>query len=51
MELSTEASLAATVVVLQAMSEKDISPIQVRFKHKEPEDLTSHKKAFNCPIL
>ncbi|SHJ66087.1 AraC family transcriptional regulator [Pseudozobellia thermophila] len=51
MELSTEASLSATVVVLQAMSEKDISPIQVSFKHKEPKDLTSHKAAFNCPIL
>lgn len=51
MELSTEASLSATVVVLKAMSEKDISPIEVSFKHKKPKDLTSHKKAFNCPIL
>lgn len=51
MELSTEASLSATVVVLQAMSEKDISPVQVSFKHKKPKDLTSHKKAFNCRIL
>ncbi|WP_298263428.1 AraC family transcriptional regulator [uncultured Lutibacter sp.] len=51
MELSTEASLSATVVVLQAMSEKEISPIQVSFKHKKPKDLTSHKKAFNCSIL
>lgn len=51
MELSTEASLSATVVVLQAMSEKDISPIKVSFKHKKPQDLTSHIKAFNCPIL
>lgn len=51
MELSTEASLSATVVVLQAISEKNISPIQVSFKHKEPKYLTSHKKAFHCPIL
>jgi AraC-like DNA-binding protein len=51
MELSTEASLSATVVVLKAMSEKDISPIQVSLKHEKPIDLTSHKKAFNCPIL
>jgi AraC-like DNA-binding protein len=51
MELSTEASLSATVVVLQAMAEKELSPIQVSFKHKEPKNLTSHKKAFNCPIL
>lgn len=51
MELSTEASLSATVVVLQALSEKDISPVKVSFKHKKPKDLSSHKKAFNCPIF
>ncbi len=51
MELSTEASLSATVVVLQAMSEKDIFPVQVSFKHKAPKDLTSFHIAFKCPIL
>ncbi len=51
MELSTEASLSATVVVLQAMTEKDISPTEVSFKHSSPEDLTDHHKAFKCPIL
>jgi AraC-like DNA-binding protein len=51
MELSTEASLSATVVVLQAMSEQKIVPTQVSFKHSPPKDLTSFYKAFNCPIL
>lgn len=51
MELSTEASLSATVVVLQAMSEQNIMPTQVTFKHSAPEDLTDHNKAFQCPIL
>ncbi|MDF1695198.1 MAG: AraC family transcriptional regulator ligand-binding domain-containing protein [Saprospiraceae bacterium] len=51
MELSTEASLSATVVVLQAMSEKNITPIQVRFKHSPPQDLSSYHVAFNCRIL
>ena len=51
MELSNEASLSAAVVVLQAMAEKEISPVQVSFKHKKPKDLISHKMAFNCPIL
>jgi AraC-like DNA-binding protein len=51
MELSTEASLSATVVVLQAMSEKKILPTQVSFKHSSPKDISSFKKAFNCPIL
>jgi AraC-like DNA-binding protein len=51
MELSTEASLSATVVVLQAMSEKNISPMQVCFKHKAPNSIESHKRAFKCQIL
>ena len=51
MELSTEASLSATVVVLQALSEKNIRPVQVRFKHGPPENLQSHNEAFQCSIL
>ncbi|MEM6684450.1 MAG: AraC family transcriptional regulator ligand-binding domain-containing protein [Bacteroidota bacterium] len=51
MELSTEASLSATVVVLQAMSEKNIAPIQVSFKHNPPTDFTSYHQAFQCQIL
>jgi AraC-like DNA-binding protein len=51
MELSTEASLSATVVVLQAMSEKELCPVQVSFKHKPAKDITSHKEAFKCPII
>lgn len=51
MELSTEASLSATVVVLQAMSEKDIIPVQVSFQHRPPTDLSSFEKAFQCPVL
>jgi AraC-like DNA-binding protein len=51
LELSTEASLSATVVVLQAMTEKEIMPIRVSFMHGPPNDLTSHNKAFQCPIL
>jgi len=50
MQLSSEASLSATVVVVKAMSEKNIMPVQVSFKHKAPKDITSHKEAFNCPI-
>jgi AraC-like DNA-binding protein len=49
--LSTEASLAASVVVLQQTSEKDIRPVEVSFKHKAPSDLDSHRKAFQCKLL
>ncbi|SHM55605.1 AraC-type DNA-binding protein [Cyclobacterium lianum] len=51
LELSNEATLSATVVVLKATTETDISPIKVTFKHGPPKDLKSHREAFNCPIL
>lgn len=50
MQLSSEASLSATVVVVKAMSEKNIMPVQVKFKHNPPKDITSYKEAFNCHI-
>lgn len=50
-ELSNEATFSATVVVLQAMTETDIQPIEVSFKHKSPSNIDSYKKAFQCPIL
>ncbi|HKK39489.1 MAG TPA: helix-turn-helix domain-containing protein [Cryomorphaceae bacterium] len=49
--LSTEASLSATVVVLQQTSEKDIRPVELSFKHKAPSDLESHEMAFQCKLL
>ena len=51
LELSNEATLSATVVVLRAMTETDISPIQVTFKHGPPEDVNSYSAAFKCPVL
>ncbi len=49
--LSNQATFSATVVVLQAMTEKEILPVQISFKHSSPEDLTHHKQAFKCPVL
>ncbi|WP_425237748.1 AraC family transcriptional regulator ligand-binding domain-containing protein [Ulvibacterium sp.] len=51
LELSNEATLSATVVVLQAMTETHMAPIQVTFKHDPPKNIDSHQKAFRCPIL
>ncbi|SFR51530.1 AraC-type DNA-binding protein [Robiginitalea myxolifaciens] len=51
LELSNEATLSATVVVLQAMTETKISPIEVTFKHDPPCDLSSYTTAFGCPVL
>ena len=48
--LSNEATFSATVVVLKATTETDISPVQVSFKHHPPKDLGSYHSAFKCPI-
>ncbi len=49
--LSNEATFSATVVVLQAMTETDIAPVEVSYKHAAPTDLKSHREAFRCPVL
>ena len=48
--LSNEATFSATVVVLKAMTEKDIVPTLISFKHQAPQDLENHQEAFQCPI-
>ncbi|MDF0717484.1 AraC family transcriptional regulator ligand-binding domain-containing protein [Muricauda sp. 334s03] len=50
-ELSNEATLSATVVVLRTVTESDISPVEVSFKHASPEKLDDYTKAFKCPLL
>ena len=50
-ELSNEATFSATVVVLKAMTESDISPVEVSFKHRPPGSMEDYHKGFNCPIL
>lgn len=49
-QLSNEATFSATVVVLRAMTETDISPVNVSFKHDPPSDITSYQQVFQCPI-
>ena len=51
LELSNEATFSATVVVLRAMTETDISPVSVAFKHGPPTELDNYQEAFRCPIL
>lgn len=48
--LSNEATLSATVVVLRAMTESDISPVSVSFKHQAPANTRHHLDAFKCPV-
>lgn len=47
---SNEATFSATVVVLRAITETDISPLNVSFQHAPPSDLKDYELAFQCPI-
>lgn len=49
--LSNEATFSATVKVLKAMTQKDINPIRVSFRHDPHEDLSTHLAYFQCPVL
>ncbi len=51
LELSNEATFSATVVVIQAISGKEmLYPTAVAFKHEAPNNLDSYIEAFKCPI-
>ncbi len=50
-ELSNEATFSATIIVLRAMTETDIAPISISFKHGAPQNLKSYQDGFKCPIL
>ncbi|MCB0731803.1 MAG: helix-turn-helix domain-containing protein [Ignavibacteriae bacterium] len=50
-ELSNQATLSATVVVLQAMTESDIAPVEVSFTHGLLQNIDDYTLAFKCPIL
>ena len=50
-ELSNEATFSASVVVLKAMTETDIAPLSLSFKHGAPEHVKSYQDAFQCPVL
>lgn len=50
-ELSNEATFSATVVVLQAITNTQIAPLSISFKHAPPTDLTSYHDSFRCPVL
>lgn len=49
-ELSNESTFSATVVVLQAITESKIVPVEVSFTHPSPKRLDDYDIAFNCPI-
>ncbi len=51
LELSNEATLSATVVVLQQMTDTDIFPTEVSFKHNTPSNLSDYEDLLGCSVL
>lgn len=51
LELSNQATFSATVVVLRAMTDSEISPVKVAFKHKPPVSMDGYQEAFQCELL
>lgn len=50
-ERSNEATFSATVVVLRAMTEKDIFPVRVSFQHPPAAPAEDYERIFRCPVL
>ncbi|MDW3193923.1 MAG: AraC family transcriptional regulator ligand-binding domain-containing protein [Cytophagales bacterium] len=47
---SNESTFSATVVVIRAITETNISPVSVSFKHRSPSNLKDYTAAFQCPV-
>jgi len=46
-----EAVLGIVVTSLRRLSENRIDPVEVRFAHPEPPDVTEHERVFRSPLL
>lgn len=49
-ELSNEATIAATVTVMRQITQVQFSPTRVGFRHGYPLDDASHEEIFRCPL-
>lgn len=47
----SEAVLGIVVTMLRRLSENRIAPVEVRFAHPEPPDVTEHERVFRSPLL
>ncbi|MEM9929783.1 MAG: AraC family transcriptional regulator ligand-binding domain-containing protein [Bacteroidota bacterium] len=49
-QLSNEATLSATVVVLKAITESNISPVGISFQHPAPVNLADYSTTLGCTV-
>ncbi len=47
----SEAVLGIVVTALRLLSENRIDPVEVRFAHPEPAEVTEHERVFRSPLL
>lgn len=50
LRLSNEASLASVLSISRQVSPLPVTPLEVRFQHPAPPDLSAHNAFFGCPI-
>jgi len=48
--MSNEASLASVLSISRQVAPMPVTPLEVRFQHPAPSDLTAHQAYFGCPI-
>ena len=46
-----ESTFASTVAMMRSLTGTEISPLQVKFTHSAPEELTEYDRIFKCPVL
>lgn len=51
LERSNESTFSATIVVIQAMTETEITPVNVSFKHSIHHSPSIYQDAFGCQVL
>ncbi len=50
LRLSNEASLAAVLSISRQVSDREIRPLEVRFRHPAPRSIVDHEAWFGCPV-
>lgn len=50
LRLSNVASLASVLAIIRQVAPMPMRPLELRFQHPAPPDLTAHRAFFGCPI-
>ena len=45
-----EYAFSSSIKLISTLLEKPVTPIEVRFQHKKPRDISEHQRIFNAPL-